>query len=274
MTKVWFVTGASRGFGRCIVNDALERGDKVVATARDLSTLDELSNRYGDALFPLELDVNDREADGSAVRSAHEHFGRLDVVVNNAGYGHFGYLEEVTEEEARAQIETNLFGPLWITQAALPILRAQGSGHIVQISSIGGVAAFPGIGIYHASKWGLEGFSEALAAEVAEFGIKVTLVEPGGYATDWGGSSASFSAPNPVYQPFRDAMQSASAAAELGQPGGVADAVLAVVDAVDPPLRILCGNLAFDLANSTYGDRLRMWSEWEATSRAAETDRS
>ena len=160
--KVWFITGTSRGFGREWAQAALERGDKVAATARNVSTLDDLVEKYGDAVLPLALDVTDREAAFAAVQQAHATFGRLDVVINNAGYGHFGFIEEVTEQEARAQIETNVFGALWVTQAALPFLREQGSGHIIQVSSIGGITAFPGIGLYHASKWALEGYSQSL----------------------------------------------------------------------------------------------------------------
>src|SRR3954449_11286695 len=197
--KIWFITGTSRGFGREWAIAALERGDKVAATARDTATLADLAEKYGDALLPLQLDVTDRDADFAAVKQAHDHFGRLDIVVNNAGYGHFGFIEELTEAEARAQIETNVFGALWVTQAALPFLRAQRSGHIIQVSSIGGITAFQNVGIYHASKWALEGFSQALAQEVAPFGIHVTLIEPGGFATDWAGPSAKHSAPRPVY---------------------------------------------------------------------------
>src|ERR1700754_742887 len=183
--KVWFITGASRGSGREWAIAALERGDKVAATARDTATLDDLAEKYGDALLPIRLDVTDRDADFAAVKQAHDHFGRLDIVVNNAGYGHFGFIEELTEAEARAQIETNLFGALWVTQAALPLLRAQRSGHIIQVSSIGGISAFQHGGIYHASKWGLEGFSPSLAQEIAPFNIHVTLIEPAGFSTDW-----------------------------------------------------------------------------------------
>ena len=190
-SKVWFITGASRGFGREWAIAALERGDRVAATARTVSTLHDLVERFGDAILPLELDVTDRAADFAAVARAHEHFGQLDVVVNNAGYGQFGLVEELSEAEARGQLETNFFGALWVTQAALPYLRAQGSGHIIQVSSIGGISAFPNVGIYNASKWALEGLSQALAQEVAGFGITVTVVEPAGYSTDWGGSSAA-----------------------------------------------------------------------------------
>src|ERR1700760_1115605 len=187
--KTWFITGTSRGFGREWAIAALERGDRVAGTARDPSTLDDLKQTYGEALLPMALDVTDRDAVFAAVKRAHEHFGRLDIVVNNAGYGQFGMVEELSEDEARAQMETNVFGALWITQAALPHLRKQKSGHILQVSSIGGISAFPGLGLYHASKWALEGFSQSLAGELAAFGVHVTLIEPGGYDTDWNGVS-------------------------------------------------------------------------------------
>ena len=201
--KTWFITGTSRGFGREWTIAALERGDRVAATARDTSTLDDLAEKYGDALLPLALDVTDRAADFATVQQAHEHFGRLDVVVNNAGYGQFGFVEELSEAEFRDQLETNVFGAMWVTQAALPLLREQGSGHILQVSSIGGITAFAGIGAYHASKWALEGFSQALAQEVAGFGIHVTIIEPGGYATDWAGDSAKRTEPIAAYDDFR-----------------------------------------------------------------------
>src|SRR3954469_766404 len=164
--KTWFITGTSRGFGREWAAAALERGDRVAATARDPETLADLAQEQGDALLALPLDVTDRDAVFETVRRAHEHFGRLDVVVNNAGYGQFGMIEEISEHEARDQIETNLFGALWVTQAALPFLREQGGGHIVQVSSIGGITAFVETGLYHASKWALEGFSQSLAQQV------------------------------------------------------------------------------------------------------------
>src|SRR3954451_1295242 len=204
--KVWFITGASRGFGREWTIAALERGDSVAATARDTSTLDDLVEKYGDRLLPLQLDVTDRAADFAAVAQAQERFGRLDVVVNNAGYGHFGFVEELSESDARDQLETNYFGALWVTQAALPFLRAQGSGHILQVSSIGGISAFPLVGAYHASKWALEGMSQALAQEVAGFGIRVTLIEPGGFSTDWSGPSAKRSEELPAYADYRRAV--------------------------------------------------------------------
>ena len=205
MSKVWFITGTSKGFGRVWAEAALERGDRVAATARDVATLDGLVEAYGELVLPLALDVNDKTAIDAAVAKAHEHFGRLDIVINNAGYGLFGTIEEITEEQARAQIETNLFGPLWVTKAVIPIMREQGSGHILQVSSIGGVNAFPVLGLYHASKWGLEAFSQSLAAEVAEFGIKVTLIEPAGYSTDWRGPSSVQADQLPIYDGVREA---------------------------------------------------------------------
>jgi NAD(P)-dependent dehydrogenase (short-subunit alcohol dehydrogenase family) len=271
MSKTWFITGASRGFGKEWSIAALERGDTVAATARDTSTLDDLVAQFGDKILPIRLDVTDRAADFAAVAQAHDHFGRLDVVVNNAGYGQFGMVEEISEAEARAQIDTNLFGALFVTQAALPYLRAQGSGHILQVSSIGGISAFPNIGMYHASKWALEGFSQSLAAEVADFGIKVTLIEPAGYSTDWGGASAKHAEPNPAYDDFRKvaAELRAKRQAAPGNPLGTREAVLKVVDAENPPLRIFFGDGPLAIATKDYESRLALWREWEPVSIAA-----
>src|SRR3954471_7687577 len=231
MSRTWFITGTSRGFGREWAIAALDRGDQVAATARDVASLDDLVQTYGEALLPIALDVTDREADFAAVAQAHDHFGGLDIVVNNAGYGHFGMIEELTEDEARAQIEANLFGALWVTQAALPYLREQGSGHIIQVSSIGGISAFPLVGIYHASKWGLEGLSQALAQEVAGFGIHVTLVEPGGFSTDWSGDSARHSEQLDDYKAVREqAMEARKRRSAPGDPVATRTAILKVVD--------------------------------------------
>jgi NAD(P)-dependent dehydrogenase (short-subunit alcohol dehydrogenase family) len=270
MSKVWFITGTSRGFGRQFAESALERGDQVAATARDLSTLDDLVAKYGDAILPLALDVTDKAAVGTAVAAAHEKFGRMDVVVNNAGYGLFGMIEELTEQQLRDQLETNLYGAFWVTQAVLPILREQGSGHIIQISTIGGIGAFPSLGGYHASKWALEGFSESLAQEVAGFGIKVTLVEPGGFATDWAGSSAVHAEPNPAYAPIREAMAARAAGAERGDPAAAGPALLQIVDAENPPLRVLFGSQPVDLVKHLYAQRLQTWDEWAHVSHAAQ----
>ena len=234
MAKIWFITGASKGFGREWAEAALERGDTVAATARNLGTLDTLVERYGDAVLPLQLDVTDRSTAFDTVKRAADHFGRLDVVINNAGYGHFGMVEELTEDDVRSQLETNFFGALWVTQAALPIMRAHGSGHIIQVTSLGGITAFPAIGAYHASKWALEGLSQSLAQEVADFGIHVTMVEPGGYRTDWVGPSARRSEENPAYEEVRKA-QSRTWAESPGNPTATRSAMLKVVDADKPP---------------------------------------
>jgi NAD(P)-dependent dehydrogenase (short-subunit alcohol dehydrogenase family) len=205
--KTWFITGASRGFGREWATAALDRGDQVVATARHVASLDDLAASYGDAILPLGLDVTDRDADFAAVKLAHDYFGRLDVTVYNAGRGQFGLVEEISEAEIRAQLETNLLGALWVTQAALPYLREQGSGHIVQVSGIGGISAFPNTGAYHASQWALEGLTQSLAAEVAGFGVKVTLIVP----------------------------------MEPVDPGATRAEALKLVDSPNPPLRLFLG---------------------------------
>ena len=271
-TKTWFITGASRGFGREWSIAALERGDSVAGTARDLATLDDLVDKYGDRFLPIKLDVTDRDDDFAAVRQAHEQFGRLDVVVNNAGYGHFGMIEEITEAEARAQLETNLFGALWVTQAALPLLRAQGHGHIIQVSSIGGISAFPMVGIYHASKWALEGFTQSLAQEVAGFGIKVTLVEPGGFTTDWSGPSAKHSEQLPAYRDYRDQVQQVRSQrnALRGDPQASGAAIVRVVDATEPPLRVFFGSSPLSIAEQDYASRLETWRAWQDVAELAQ----
>jgi NAD(P)-dependent dehydrogenase (short-subunit alcohol dehydrogenase family) len=266
LAKTWFITGASKGFGREWTEAALERGDKVAATARDLATLEPLVDVYGNAVLPIQLDVTDRAGDFEAVKQAAEFLGRLDVVVNNAGYGHFGAIEELSEDDVRSQLETNFFGALWVTQAALPILREQHSGHIIQVSSIGGITAFPSVGAYHASKWALEGFSQALAQEVADFGIKVTLIEPGGFSTDWAGPSAKHSEENPAYAGVRDARRRARAAAPPGDPKASRAAILKVVDADEPPLRIFFGEVPLAVATADYESRLATWNKWQPVS--------
>ncbi|MDX6640100.1 MAG: hypothetical protein QOF12_1111 [Solirubrobacteraceae bacterium] len=268
-SKVWFITGTSKGFGRVWAEAALERGDRVAATARDTGTLTELAERHGENVLPLALDVTDKGAVDAAVAQAHDHFGALDVVVNNAGYGHFGMIEEATEDEARAQIETNVFGALWVTKAALPIMREQRSGHIIQVSSIGGVNAFPTLGLYHASKWALEGFSQSLAAEVAGFGIHVTIVEPGGFATDWAGPSAVHSAPLAAYDDIREARARQRSSFEPGDPQATGAAILKVVDADEPPLRIFFGKAGLEMTRAEYARRIATWEAWDSVSQEA-----
>ncbi|KYF52791.1 short-chain dehydrogenase [Sorangium cellulosum] len=249
--RVWLITGASRGLGRAFARAALEAGDRVVATARRPDALDELVAAHPERAVALPLDVTDRSAVFTAVERANAAFGQLDVVVNNAGHGLLGAVEEITEAEARAQLETNVFGALWVTQAALPFLRARRSGHIVQISSTGGVGSMPTFGLYNASKWALEGFSEALAAEVAPFGIRVTIAELGGFATDWSWSSMRFAAPLPAYDGLRESLfgsarvpwdMSQQASDTSADPAVAASALVAHVRRDDGPLRLLIGD--------------------------------
>jgi NAD(P)-dependent dehydrogenase (short-subunit alcohol dehydrogenase family) len=274
--RIWLITGASRGFGRSFAQAALAAGDRVGATARDTSSLEDLVAEHGDAVLPIELDVTDRGAVFAAVRNVHEHFGRLDVVVNNAGYGVSGAIEELSEEQARRQLEVNLFGALWVTQAALPILREQRSGWIVQVSSIGGLAAFPLTGIYHASKWALEGFSETLRQEVEPFGIKVLMVEPSGFRTDWAGPSMDRAEPIDAYQQIdqiaqrRAFQQEDNNGSQPGNPDLAAKALLDTLDRDDPPFRLLLGNVAYDVAVDRYETRLTEFRAGEQVARAAD----
>lgn len=272
--KVWFITGASRGLGRAFAEAALKRGDQVAATARDTGTLQLLVETYGDAVLPLRLDVTDKAAVNTAVDRALSVFQRLDVVVNNAGYALLGAIEETGEDDARAQLETNFFGALWVTQAALPHLRAQRSGHIVQVSSVGGVVAFAMVGFYNASKWALEAISESLAQEVAQFGIKVTVLEPGALRTDWARTSIARVAPTDEYaQTLIERLEAMSDEFDGKQPGDphrAAAALLEIVDAQNPPMRLLMGNGAYDVATDQYRKRLAEWATWEPTSRATD----
>lgn len=269
LEKVWFITGASRGFGRVWADAALRRGDKVVATARDAETLEGLVTDYGDRVLPLALDVTDREAVFEAVAQAHRHFKRLDVILSNAGYGYMGAIEELEPDQARANFETNVFGTLSLIQAALPILRAQASGHIITVSSIGGVIGFPTGGTYTASKFAVEAMSEALAGEVAPFGIKVTILEPGHFTT---GFRSSVQSPPAIdaYNPIRQAIRSSFKPEDFGDPVATCAAIFAAVDAAEPPLRLVLGSTTIAKFKSVYAARLNNWSEWEPVSNAAQ----
>jgi NAD(P)-dependent dehydrogenase (short-subunit alcohol dehydrogenase family) len=270
--KIWFVTGASRGFGRIWTEAALKRGDRVAATARDSKALDDLVGTHGDSILALSLDVTDRDAAFAAVSQAHRHFGRLDVILCNAGYGYMGAVEEVVTAEAQANFETNVFGTLSVIQAALPLLRAQKSGHILTVSSIGGVIGFPTGGIYVATKFAVEGMTEALAGEVASFGIKVTIIEPGSFAT--GFRSSMKSAPAMAeYGAVRQAVFSAFKPEISGDPEATAAAILKVVDADNPPLRLLLGTGPLPMIKKLYEGRLNTWNQWAEVSNAAQGGR-
>lgn len=259
MSKIWFVTGASRGLGRAFVEAALERGDRVTATARDADALGELT-AYGDRVLALPLDVTDRQAVVAAVSTAVERFGGLDVVVNNAGHGILGAVEEVSDTAFREVMDVNLFGSLSVIQAALPVMRSQGHGHIIQITSMGGLVGLPLAGSYIASKWALEGLSEALTREVAGLGIAVTTVEPSAFATDQGRRAHTQVDAISAYQPLREA-QPAHAGAPPGAPADAARALLRVVDSANPPARVIFGHGAVEFIEKVYASRLAGWRE-------------
>jgi NAD(P)-dependent dehydrogenase (short-subunit alcohol dehydrogenase family) len=268
VSKTWFITGTSRGFGRIWADAALRRGDRVAATARDVRSIADLGRGESeDRLLRLPLDVTDKPACDAAVQRAHAHFDTLDVLVNNAAFGLYGAVEEVSAEQARAQLETNFFGALWVTKAALPLLREQGHGHIVQVSSVGGVQAWPNLGLYNASKWALEGMSQSLAAEVLPLGLKVTLIEPTGYATGDGPAYAVEADPIPAYR--RTQVESPEDEPARGDPAATVAALFRIVDSQEPPLRVFLGEGPLDELRAEYASRLELWERWNPLSAAA-----
>jgi len=268
MVKTILITGASRGFGKFWAEAFLDRGDNVIVTSRSLSGLNDLVSKYGSSVLALELDVTNRAACLEAVANAKAHFGRIDVVINNAGTGVFGAVEEIDEKASRGIIDANFFGTLWMTQAVLPVMRAQGSGHVVQISSAVGIYSFPTLGLYSASKFAVEGLTEALYKEVKGLGIKVTLVEPNGFATDFGASSIQ-SNPISAYENIKAETYSHpdfSAADAYGDPRATTEAILKLADAPNPPLRLILGKNALPLAKQFYAERLATWESWNEVS--------
>jgi NAD(P)-dependent dehydrogenase (short-subunit alcohol dehydrogenase family) len=277
MSSVFFVTGASRGLGRKIVEAALAAGHQVVATARRPDDLTDLKLRYGDQVDIERLDVTNPSQATAAIANGVAAFGRIDVVVNNAGQGDRVSLEDTTLEDFRRQIDTNFLGTVYVTKAAIPVLRKQGGGRIIQISSLGGRMGSPGMTAYQSAKWAVGGFSEALAAEVAPLGIHVTVVEPGGMRTDWAGASMSSPTPSDPYLPTVGASAGAMEGFERsanGDPEKVAALVLTVAALDDPPLRILAGSDAFEFGREAWRARLDMDSRWEDLSRSTDHDES
>lgn len=269
--KIWFITGTSRGFGRVWAEAALKRGDKVAATARKVDSIKDLREKYGDNVLTLELDVTKPEQVKSAVTEAHAHFGRLDVVLNNAGYSLVGTIEEAKAEEVRAMYETNIFGALSVIQAALPLLRKQGSGHIIGTSSNLGHVVLPVIGYYCSSKWAFEAIHESLAAEVKAFNIKVTIIEPGAYATEFGTpESLKFSEGMEIYTDFKTKFFDGLKKLERGNPNATAEAVFKIVDAENPPLRFFLGSHNLPWVRKDYAERMAEWEAWESVSSAAQ----
>jgi NADP-dependent 3-hydroxy acid dehydrogenase YdfG len=269
--KTWFITGASRGFGRVWTEAVLERGDNVAATARSLASIVALKEKYGDRVLTLELDVTKPDQAKASVGRAHAHFGKLDIILNNAGYSLVGTIEEASADEVRALYETNIFGTLSVIQAALPLLRQQGGGHILGVSSTLGHVTVPLIGYYCSSKWAFEAIHESLATEVKPFGIKVTIIEPGAYATEFGSpSSLKLAAGLDIYGDLRKQVYERLGSMQRGDPKATPEALFKMVDAENPPLRFNLGSQNLPWIRAAYADRLKTWEEWESVSNAAQ----
>ena len=269
--KVWFITGASRGFGRVWAEAALKRGDKVAATARSLASIAGLKQEYGANVLTLELDVTKRDQVKKAVADCHAHFGRLDIVLNNAGYSLVGTIEEASADEVRALYDTNIFGTLSVIQEALPLLRKQGGGHILGVSSGLGHVTMPLIGYYCSSKWAFEAIHESLATEVKPFAIKVTIIEPGAYATEFGSpESLKFAAGLDIYQDLRKQVFDRIGSLERGDPHATPEAMFKIVDAENPPLRCFLGSHNLPWVRAAYADRLATWEAWESVANSAQ----
>ena len=270
-TKVWFITGTSRGFGRVWAEAALKRGDKVAATARKLSSIEDLKQAYGDNVLTLQVDVTKPEEVKSAISEAHKNFGHLDIIFNNAGYSLVGTIEEASADDVRAMYETNIFGALSVIQAALPILRAQGHGHILGTSSNLGLVTMPVIGYYCSSKWAFEAIHESLATEVKQFGINVTIIEPGAYATEFGSpESLKFAKGLDVYTDYKSKFFESLRGLERGDPKATPEAIFKAVDSEHPPLRLFLGSHNLPWTRTTYSDRMSLWEEWAAVADAAQ----
>ncbi|WP_286770321.1 MULTISPECIES: SDR family NAD(P)-dependent oxidoreductase [Sphingobacterium] len=271
MSKIIFITGASKGFGKLWAEALLKRGDKVAASARNTDALQDLKEKYGDSILPVKLDVNNRTEVFEVVEKVEKHFGRIDVLINNAGFGLFGTTEETTEQQARDQMETNFFGSLWVAQAILPVMRKQRSGHIIQISSFLGLTTLPLLGLYNASKFAVEGLIETIGSETAHLGIKTTLIEPNGFATDWAGASAvQTSSDITDYNPVREAFAETGDNPDTwGKPEATVEPVLNLIDNQNPPQRLLFGKIAYHVVNEVYTKRLNDIQNWKEVSIAA-----
>jgi NAD(P)-dependent dehydrogenase (short-subunit alcohol dehydrogenase family) len=276
MSRVWLVTGSSRGLGRACVEVALEAGDRVAATARNPERLQDLLGKYGDAVLPLRLDVTDCDAAALVVARARESFGRIDVVVNCAGYSDLASFEDTTIDSFRTQIDTNFYGVVNVSKAVVPVLREQGGGHIFQISSLSVRVSAPGLTAYQAAKWAVSGFSTGLAQEVAPFGVQVTVLEPGGMRTDWAGSSMTIPQPSAPYQPtigaFAELVRGASGH-EPTNPRSVAQVVRALAGRVDAPVRLLLGTDAVPMAQQTAQDLAANDEAWREVSLSVSDER-
>jgi NAD(P)-dependent dehydrogenase (short-subunit alcohol dehydrogenase family) len=273
MSSVWLITGSSRGIGHELAKAVLAAGHRLVATARRPEDLHALVEQYGERVRAVALDVTHPASARAAVQEAVSAFGRLDVVVNNAGYGNIASIEEGDDADFRAQMETNFYGVANVTRAALPVLRGQRSGHIIQVSSIGGRVGSPGLAAYQSAKWAVEGFSEVLAKEVAPLGIKVTIVEPGGFRTDWAGSSMTIHTPGPDYaQSISPLLEYRNSHRPVGDPAKAAQAILSIAEVDEPPLRLLLGSDAVHIAGQLHEARGAMDAKWRDLSMSTDAD--
>ncbi|MFC4010076.1 SDR family NAD(P)-dependent oxidoreductase [Nonomuraea purpurea] len=269
MSRVWFITGASRGLGRAFAEAALQAGDRVVGAARNVEPLADLAQKYPDKLVRLPLDVCDRAAVFEGVDRAAAAFGRLDIVLNNAGGMLLGMVEEATEEQIRAHFDVNLFGALWVTQAVIPHLRAQGSGHILQVTTMGTGGGFPMVGLYAAGKSALDSVSEAVAMETEQFGVKLTIVQMGGYDTGLFTAGTTATTPDPRYQELRDKLTEMWGDDAGPAPSAAAPVIMELVDLPEPPRRLIVGSASFDIVRQDLEARTAQYRAWESLSRKA-----
>ena len=267
-SRVWFITGASTGFGRKLAEAVLAKGDRVIATARNPETVADLERQNPSHARAVRLDVTDLAQVKASVQAAISAFGRIDVLVNNAGYGLLGAVEEVSDAQIRQQFETNLFGLLNVTRAVLPLLREQKSGHILNVTSVGGQVSFPTMGMYHGTKYAIEGISESLAKEVAGFGIKVIIVEPGGFKTDFATRSLVQAERIPAYQPLYEALLKAFEGGVYGDPARAAQAMIQAVESDEPPLRLALGADALHIIREKLNSELEEYKRWESVTEA------
>lgn len=273
--QVWLITGSSRGLGRTLAEAVLAAGHNLVATARNAARLADLKARFGTQVLTFDLDVTDERAASTAVQAAVNAFGRLDVLVNNAGYGDIGSIEDTNLADFRAQMETNLFGVINLTKAAIPVMREQRAGRILQFSSIGGRLGPPGRAAYAAAKWGVEGFSEVLANEVGPLGIKVTIVEPGGFRTEFAGASTTIRDGRPEYASTVGQMarrQREFNGRQPGDPAKAAEVLLKIASLDDPPLRLLLGSDAVEAAQRIEAARSATDRKWRELSLSTDFD--
>lgn len=269
MTRVWLITGASRGLGRAFAEAALQAGDRVVGAARNVEPLADLARRYPGHLVRLPLDITDRAAVFAAVEQAAAAFGRLDIVVNNAGAMLLGMVEEATEEQIRAHFDVNLFGAIWVTQAVLPRLRAQGGGRILQITTMGTGGGFPMVGLYAAGKSALDAVSEAVAMEAEQFGVELTIVQMGGYDTGLFTVGTTMTTPDPRYQELRDELTEMWGEDAGPAPDTAAPVIMELVDLPKPPRRLVVGGSSYDMVQQGHQARMAEYRSWEHLSRKA-----